>query len=64
MEAALKEMLSQVQAKEFLKAVEDIAAMVRRHGTRARGPRRWIRLMYNSHLHSSKLICLSFLLPF
>jgi hypothetical protein len=65
MESALKEMLSPVQAKEFLKAIEDIAAMVRRHGTRARrGPGRWIRLMYNLPLHYSKLIYLSFSLPF
>jgi hypothetical protein len=35
MEASVKEMLSPVQAKEFLKAVEDIISMVRRHGTKA-----------------------------
>ncbi|XP_062199146.1 uncharacterized protein LOC133901706 [Phragmites australis] len=33
-EAAVKEVLSPVQAKEFLKAVEDVAGKVARHGTR------------------------------
>uniref|UniRef100_A0ACD5XY01 Uncharacterized protein n=1 Tax=Avena sativa TaxID=4498 RepID=A0ACD5XY01_AVESA len=33
-EAAVKEVLSPAQAKEFLKAVEDVAAKVGRHGTR------------------------------
>jgi hypothetical protein len=65
LEAAVKEMLLPTQAKEFLMAVENIVAMVRRHGTRARrGPGRWIRLMYSSLLPSSKLNCLSFSIPF
>ncbi|KAM0876178.1 hypothetical protein ACQ4PT_036284 [Festuca glaucescens] len=33
-EAAVKEVLAPAQAKEFLKAVEDVAAKVGRHGTR------------------------------